>query len=45
MVVAGRRLGNFDSEFDRPAWKRIQPPWWDNNGDLREMQDNMAQTE
>ncbi len=24
------------------AWHRIQPPWWDNNGDLREMQDNIA---
>jgi hypothetical protein len=24
------------------AWHRIQPPWWDNNADLREMQDNMA---
>ena len=24
------------------AWHRIQPPWWDNNTDLREMQDNMA---
>jgi hypothetical protein len=24
------------------AWHRIQPPWWDNAGDLREMQDNMA---
>ena len=24
------------------AWNRIQPPWWDNAGDLREMQDNMA---
>ena len=24
------------------AWQRIQPPWWDNAGDLREMQDNMA---
>jgi hypothetical protein len=23
------------------AWHRIQPPWWDNAGDLREMQDNM----
>jgi hypothetical protein len=23
------------------AWLRIQPPWWDNAGDLREMQDNM----
>ena len=23
------------------AWQRIQPPWWDNAGDLREMQDNM----
>jgi hypothetical protein len=24
------------------AWYRIQPPWWDNAGDLREMQDNIA---
>lgn len=24
------------------AWNRIQPPWWDNAADLREMQDNMA---
>ena len=24
------------------AWHRIQAPWWDNAGDLREMQDNMA---
>jgi hypothetical protein len=24
------------------AWHRIQPPWWDNAGDLREMQNNMA---
>ena len=24
------------------AWQRIQPPWWDNADDLREMQDNMA---
>ncbi len=24
------------------AWQRIQTPWWDNAGDLREMQDNMA---
>jgi len=24
------------------AWQRIQPPWWDNAADLREMQDNMA---
>lgn len=23
------------------AWNRIQAPWWDNTGDLREMQDNM----
>jgi len=23
------------------AWRGIQPPWWDNAGDLREMQDNM----
>ncbi len=23
------------------VWHRIQPPWWDNAGDLREMQDNM----
>lgn len=23
-------------------WHRIQPPWWDHAGDLREMQDNMA---
>ena len=23
------------------AWHRIQAPWWDNAGDLREMQDNM----
>jgi hypothetical protein len=25
------------------AWHRIQPPWWDNAGDLREMQDNMEE--
>ena len=25
------------------AWDRIQPPWWDNAGDLREMQDNMEE--
>jgi 6-pyruvoyl-tetrahydropterin synthase related domain len=24
------------------AWRRIQPPWWDTAGDLREMQDNVA---
>ena len=24
------------------VWQRIQQPWWDNAGDLREMQDNMA---
>jgi hypothetical protein len=24
------------------AWHRIQSPWWDNNADLREMQDNVA---
>jgi 6-pyruvoyl-tetrahydropterin synthase related domain len=24
------------------AWQRIQPPWWDNASDLREMQDNMT---
>jgi hypothetical protein len=24
------------------AWYRIQPPWWDNAADLREMRDNMA---
>jgi len=24
------------------AWVRIQPPWWDNAADLREMQDNMT---
>ena len=24
------------------AWHRIQPPWWDTAGDLREMQDNVA---
>jgi hypothetical protein len=24
------------------AWQRVQAPWWDNAGDLREMQDNMA---
>jgi len=24
------------------AWQRIQPPWWDNVADLREMQDNMS---
>lgn len=24
------------------AWRNIQAPWWDNGGDLREMQDNMA---
>jgi hypothetical protein len=23
------------------AWHRVQAPWWDNAGDLREMQDNM----
>jgi hypothetical protein len=23
------------------AWYRIQPPWWDNAADLREMRDNM----
>jgi hypothetical protein len=24
------------------AWLRIQPPWWDNIADLKEMQDNMT---
>lgn len=24
------------------AWQRIQPPWWDNAADMREMQDNIA---
>lgn len=24
------------------AWTRVQPPWWDNSADLREMQDNVA---
>jgi hypothetical protein len=24
------------------AWHRIQPPWWDNAADLREMRDNVA---
>jgi len=24
------------------VWQHFQPPWWDNAGDLREMQDNMA---
>ncbi len=24
------------------GWSRIQPPWWDNAADLREIQDNMA---
>jgi hypothetical protein len=24
------------------AWERVQQPWWDNAGDLREMQDNMS---
>jgi 6-pyruvoyl-tetrahydropterin synthase related domain len=24
------------------AWRYVQAPWWDNAGDLREMQDNMA---
>jgi hypothetical protein len=24
------------------VWQRIQPPWWDNAADLREMQNNMA---
>lgn len=24
------------------AWVRIQQPWWDNRGDLKEMQDNMT---
>jgi hypothetical protein len=24
------------------GWTRLQAPWWDNAGDLREMQDNMA---
>ena len=24
------------------AWHRVQAPWWDNNDDLREMQDNVA---
>ena len=24
------------------SWQRTQVPWWDNAGDLREMQDNMA---
>jgi hypothetical protein len=23
------------------AWHRIQPPWWDNAGDIREVRDNM----
>ncbi len=23
------------------AWEHIQPPWWDNAGDLRELQDNV----
>jgi hypothetical protein len=23
------------------AWVRVQPPWWDNRADLKEMQDNM----
>jgi 6-pyruvoyl-tetrahydropterin synthase related domain len=23
------------------GWRHFQPPWWDNAGDLREMQDNM----
>ena len=23
------------------SWQRIQPPWWDNAGDLHEMQDNI----
>jgi hypothetical protein len=23
------------------AWQRVQTPWWDNAGDLREMQDNI----
>jgi len=23
------------------AWHRVQPPWWDNAADLREMQDNI----
>ena len=25
------------------AWHRIQPPWWDNAADLREMRDNMEE--
>ncbi len=24
------------------GWHRVQPPWWDNASDLREMQDNIA---
>jgi len=24
------------------AWRDIQPPWWDNAADLREMKDNLA---
>ncbi|HTW30903.1 MAG TPA: 6-pyruvoyl-tetrahydropterin synthase-related protein [Candidatus Sulfotelmatobacter sp.] len=24
------------------AWTRVQAPWWDNAGDLKEMQDNMT---
>ena len=24
------------------AWTRVQVPWWDNTGDLREMQDNLT---
>jgi hypothetical protein len=24
------------------GWTRVQAPWWDNAGDLREMQDNLA---
>jgi len=24
------------------AWQRIQPPWWDNAADLREMRDNLT---
>jgi hypothetical protein len=24
------------------GWNRVQAPWWDNAGDLREMQDNVA---
>ncbi|MGA9542672.1 MAG: 6-pyruvoyl-tetrahydropterin synthase-related protein [Candidatus Sulfotelmatobacter sp.] len=27
------------------GWRHFQPPWWDNAGDLREMQDNMESGE